>query len=139
VSPQLSTRLVLLISLMLGAAKLAQAQSACLPADSNSVHLISYLTVIVTEPRDSLIQQEAGFGGLTANDLSLVTTGPACANAVRAFDSMANTPNSGRRVYLVKIGNKRYAVNDPTTTPGAISPTIVFTTKFAFLSVLLGS
>ena len=100
--------------LLCGASRTARGQSPCLPADSTSATVISALTSLVTstEPSEVSMRNSLGFSEVSSSQLSLVVTGTECTNAREAVDLLFNTPNSNRRMHVVKAGSKRFVVKD---------------------------
>jgi hypothetical protein len=114
--------------------------SSCLPADSLSAHLVDYVVEVVTgsDSTDAALRQRLGFAGVQASQVSAVTSGQACKKAADAFDQLAGTPSSGRRVYVVKVGKSRYVVRDPGDKAGEWGSVHVFTGTFSYVATLLG-
>jgi hypothetical protein len=114
--------------------------SPCLPSDSGATQLVHYVTYLITsnDPDVVTLRGSLGLNNVSVNQVSVVTTGPDCTKARQAVDSLASTPNSTRRMYVVKVGSKRFFVRDPNATAGEYTPAIVFDNKWAFIKSLLG-
>ncbi|MGH7711224.1 MAG: hypothetical protein ACREOG_08065 [Gemmatimonadaceae bacterium] len=119
----------------------AQPASPCLPADADATNLIEYVKSIITstDPGMPALRQSLGLGlgSVTVSQVSLVTSGTDCTKARAAMDALANTPNSSRRFYLVKAGNKRFFVRGPITPTLEHNPSHVFDNKWAFIQSML--
>jgi hypothetical protein len=118
----------------------AQQQSQCQPADSVSENLVRFVTDLVTstDPGMASLRSTLGLSGVSPSSISLVSDSKTCKNAAEAFDVLAGTPQSGRKVFVVKAGSSRYVVQAPALGPvdtkvGAF----VFDRRFVFIRAVL--
>ena len=114
--------------------------SQCLPADDGGVVLLQFAKHLITST-DSLsrmLSRELGLADVSVSQLAQVTSGEECARAAAAVDRLASTPNSGRRVYLVTAGSRRFLVKDPRATAGEWSVSWLFDRDWKFIRALLG-
>lgn len=136
----LGLRLSLFVPLLIsmGGSNLT-AQSSCLPADSFSTYLSGYIKELVASADSATIAlvQDLGLQGVKVSDVSAVTSGQTCKKAADAIDQLAGTPNSGRRVYVVKAGKTRYIVRDPNDRVGNSLRAYVLTSSFVYVKALL--
>lgn len=115
-------------------------ESACLPADDGAVVLTQFANHLITST-DSLereLSKDLGLVGIKTSELTQITKGNECARAAAVMDSLAKTPNSGRRVYLLKAGARRFFVKDPKATAGEWSTSFLFDNDWKLIRVLLG-
>jgi hypothetical protein len=127
--------------LLVASSKAATGQvSPCLPNDSGATTLVRYVTRIVssTDSAVAALRASLGLNNVNASQVTVITSGTTCTQARQAVDSLANTPNSSRRMYVVKAGSKRFFVRDPYATAGEWTPALLFDNKWAFIKSLLG-
>jgi hypothetical protein len=95
-----------------------RAQSTvCRPADDVSAGIIQSLSysLLKTDSISIALRQSLNLPQLSsASQISLVTNEKTCQRAVSALNQAEGSSVSGRRVYLIQLGNSRYAVYDPT-------------------------
>ncbi len=110
------TSLLALVMTLLGStAPISWGQaSPCLPADTISTSVINNLNQLLTstEPTEVNLKNSLGLNNVSPSQLTLVTTGTDCTKARQAVDILFNTPNSSRRMHVVKAGSKRFVVKD---------------------------
>lgn len=136
-------RLRLLIApvLLLGVISTAEGQiSPCLPSDSGATNLVQFVTYLISSSDSgvSTLRANLGLNNVNVSQVSVITSGTTCTQARQALDSLANTPNSGRRMYVVKAGSKRFLLRDPDAPAGEWIPVFVFDNKWKFIQSLLG-
>ncbi len=95
---------------------------------------------MLTRPDTEYVTDRAQFGLIqtTSRNVALVTTKSICAQAALKVDSLRNTPNSGRKVYVFRLGPTRYGVSDPDS-PSLVMQSgermmLFFTSSFAYLT-----
>ena len=133
-------RVIIAPILLLASTNIAAGQtSPCLPNDSGATTLVQYVTRLITSPDSAVValRGSLGLNNVNVSQVSVITTGTTCTQARRAIDSVANTPNSSRRLYVVKAGSKRFFVRDPNATAGEWTPAFVFDNKWLFIKSLL--
>ena len=126
--------LLLLLLLTAGTATALTAQtSPCLPADGHATSLINTVTDLVTstDPDVTNLRGVLGLNNVNTSQITLITSGTDCTKAKQALDALAKTPNSNRRMYVVKAGNKRFIVRDP-----ADNTFYVFDNKWVFVKAV---
>lgn len=127
------------VLMLCGTAATAQ-QTQCQPADSNSANLIQYVTYVVTsiDPGMSSMRSSLGLTGVNPSSITLASDSKTCKAAAEALDALAGTPQSGRKVFVVKAGTFRYVVEDAAIVPPASrGSAFVFDRKFVFIRALL--
>ena len=119
----------------------AQSPSACLPQDDNTTALVDFVKNLITanSARYVAIRDRYGLDGLTTSDVAFVRDTRTCQKAVDALDLLAGVPVAERRVHVVRAGNKRYIVYDPTGDVEEYSPKYIFDSSFKFLGIFKGS
>ena len=75
--------------------------SRCMPADSNSDHVIA---VLQNAMADSALRQALKLPLIQASQVALVTSNTRCRRAARVVDQRSGVADSKRRVYLFKVG-----------------------------------
>lgn len=112
--------------------------SQCLGPDSNSTAIVNWVRNIIksTDVHVDSLRNKVGLGGVDTLSVSLVTTSRTCASAATAIDQLANISTSGRLVYVVQAGNKRYIVQDPNDAMGNATRTWVFDNRFNVVAAL---
>jgi hypothetical protein len=76
-------------------------------------------------------------GRFTSNvPSSVVTQNTTCIKAATAIDSIAGTPQRGRRVYVYRLG-KFYVVEDPYRTAGGWGQLAFYSSAFAYKESLV--
>lgn len=127
--------------LLLAYTKVAAGQtSPCLPSDSGATTLVQYVTYLITSTDTAVValRGSLGLNNVSVSQVSVITSGTTCTQARQAIDSLANTPNSSRRMYVVKAGSNRFFVRDPNATAGEWTPALVFDNTWVFIKALLG-
>ena len=129
----------LLVLLAIAAPHARGQSSPCLPSDSGSAHLLQYVTGIISssDARGETLRTALGVNNVNVAQVSLITSGTDCTKARQAVDALANTPNSNRRMYVVKVGSKRLFVRDENAKAGEYAPVLVFDNKWVFIQSLL--
>lgn len=87
--------------------------SQCRPAGSFTARVGPWLDSVMTRT-DSLntsLRQKLNLALTTSSQVKLITKAQTCALAAQAVDVLAQTPNSGRNVWVYQIG-VAYAVSD---------------------------
>jgi hypothetical protein len=135
---RLRLSVLMLVLIALCGSNLA-AQSSCLPADSFSTYLSDYIKALLssTDSATKALVQTLGLQGVKTTDVSPITSGQTCKKAADAIDQLANTPNSGRRIYVVKAGKSRYVVRDPNDSVGNALRAYILTSSFVYVKALL--
>ncbi|MGH7713550.1 MAG: hypothetical protein ACREOG_19840 [Gemmatimonadaceae bacterium] len=131
----LSLAVTPLLLAALSTAASAQGTSPCLPSDPLAVNMVESVKSLITstDPGDIQLRQDAGLTNVSVSQVSLITSGTDCIKARAAVDALAGTPNSSRRVYLVKARAKRFFVRDPNAMAGEWNPALVFDNKCVFI------
>lgn len=113
--------------------------SPCLPNDAGATTLVQYVTRLIASTDSVVVALRASLGlnNISVSEVSVITSGATCTQARHAIDSLANTPNSSRRIYVVKAGSTRFFVRDPNATAGEWTPAFVFDNKWSFIRALL--
>jgi len=114
--------------------------NACLAADAHSQYLIGRAQQVgtSTDQGQTTLRTATNLPLLaSASQVSQITSGPTCAAASSAFDSVRNivyaTPkNPYRKVYVLQYGSL-YLVGDPNVRGGEWSPMMVFSSTFSRL------
>lgn len=136
-------RAALLLSWVLGyAPPPARAHAAvvsCLAADETSAAILGYVRDLLTStaPGDVTSRQTYGLNNISPSQVVLVTNTTDCAKAAAAIDKAGGIATSGRSVYLIKAGNKRYFAQDPTLVAGEYRPLYLMDSKFVVLTSFL--
>ena len=126
---------------LVGALSIAEGQtSPCLPADSLSAPLVDMVKdyITSTDPENLALREMLGINDVSVSQVLLLTSGTDCTRAKQAFDAAAGTPNSTRRMYVVKAWSKRFFVRDPNAKAGEWTTTWVFDDKWVVVEVLAG-
>lgn len=127
--------------LLVASLNAAAAQSSpCLPADSGATVLVTFVNYLLTSSDSgvSTLRQTLGLSNVSPSQVTVVTSGTACTKARDAVDNLASTPNSNRRLYVVKAGNERFFVRDPNATAGEYNPVLLFDSRWVLIRSLLG-
>ena len=139
----LGTGALIVIAVLIVPRGLAQGGSKCKPADGYTASILPYLDSLVTRSDSVFVDMRTKLGLVqsTSQNVSLVTHKPTCAAAAVAVDSLRNTPNSGRKVYVFKLGPTRYGVSDPSA-PDLMFETgarmmVIYTSVWAYLTNLM--
>jgi hypothetical protein len=129
-----------LFQLLVSTKAAAGQTSPCLPNDSGATTLVQYVNRLITSTDSAVVALRGtlGLNNLNVSQVSVITSGTSCSQARQAVDNLANTPNSSRRMYVVKAGSKRFFVRDPNATAGEWTPALVFDNKWLFIKSLLG-
>lgn len=103
----------------------------CRPGDTRTSNLITWLKKVTTGTGTHSQKDRSTYGipSATASSVVLVTDEKTCAKAVTALNSVRNTPNRARQVYVVKVGDA-FAVEDPADDIDTSSVGIVFDKLF---------
>ena len=114
-------------------------RSQCRPPDEYAEALILNVKDLINTRLPGLagLRDSVGLGGVDTSSVVLVTDRVTCAKAASVFDSLANVRDSGRLVWVVRVGTQRYVVKDPDWTAGEWWTTWIFDARFNFLVVLL--
>jgi hypothetical protein len=121
-----------------GTPRAAGAQAACRPADSESVVVLNVARYALTstEAGAASLRTRHGLSGVSVSMVALVTDEEVCKKAVAASDLRDQTPNSGRAVYVVKVGTNRYFVYEPALRAGEWAAIRVFNKQFKYVGTL---
>lgn len=128
-----------LLGANVGMAQRGGGGSQCIPADTNSMALVSWVRKVITGGTSVSLDNVRNTLGLSAIDttsVSLVTSSKTCASAAAAIDQLAHVSASGRLVYVVQAGRQRYVVQDPNDHTGEWHRTWVFDSHFNVLGAL---
>jgi len=121
----------------------SQATLTCLGAASDSGFLQSILVSMVTgtDPTSVSVRQGLQLPQLAASAVTYVTDRRTCGSAASALDATQGEVVAGRRMYVFKLGNTRYAVyeEDGSAPPAGTaalgrSPMWFFDSKWKYLS-----
>jgi hypothetical protein len=131
------------IAAMLGLEFNDRGGSRCLTARAYPDSILPWLDSLVTG-NDSVaadMRAKLQLEQSTSRHVALVKDRKTCAAAALAIDSLRNTPNSGRKVYVFKLGPTRYGVADPGA-PDLRFETgarmlVIYSTSWAYLKNLM--
>lgn len=119
--------------------------SACLPADSKSADMVTWLTNIVTGTDTASVQMRAQLKlpQVAASQVSYVTTNSVCSKVVSTYNANSGVTQGGvpvspsGKLYVVKVGTV-YVANDPVKTWGEFSIYVTVDSKYKLLASSLG-
>jgi len=120
----------------------AQTPSACRPADSVSVRMLSWVKSIVTGTDPGAVQQRTAMQlpQVAADQITYVTDKQVCSKAVSPYNANAGYQTTGTgtseapsgRLYVVKVGTA-YVVNDPAIGGGKFGIYVTLDSRYRVL------
>jgi hypothetical protein len=128
-------------ALLLGPFATVEGQTyPCLPSDSGATNLVQFVTYLISSSDSGVgtLRASLGLNNVNVSQVSVITSGTICTQARQALDSLSSTPNSDRRMFVVKAGSERFFLRDPDATAGEWIPVFVFDNKWKFIQSLLG-
>lgn len=134
-----SPYLMLAIALLLAGRPAAAQQSSCLPANDDSVLLLSYAEELATssDPRFVATRDHYGILPVPASEVELVTSNQTCKTAAREYKNSVGLTGKAPSVHVVRIGT-RYIVMNPNTQIGEFTAHVVFDENFNELHKFAG-
>ena len=107
-----------------------QSVGACLPDDAGGAESLAYLKKVVSSMEDELpvLRDSLGIAAYPDTSVALVQDQALCQQAVLAFErDVADSTQAGRRVYVFRVSNAFYVVEDPEERAGEWSIFALYT------------
>lgn len=131
-------RTLFLASLLLLVGTTLHAQSTCLPSDETALQFRGFVRGLVSSADTARVglRTTLGLPAMDSTKVVLVTTDRICNKVAQGYNTVQNTPNLVRQLYVLSVGSF-YAVKDPGHPAGEWLPTVSFDSKYKFVNLLL--